>query len=78
MEIQFVRLRAAGRHPAVKLDASNVPFSHEAPTKVGTQVGKEKKSQAIGPISTGELNTLLCLHLRPINLVVFQEPRRET
>src|SRR3954471_23774700 len=26
------------------------------------------------PISTGRLNTLLCLHLRPINLVVYQGP----
>ena len=24
------------------------------------------------PISTGQLNTLLCLHLQPINLVVFK------
>ncbi len=26
------------------------------------------------PISTGPLNTLLCLHVRPINLVVYQGP----
>ncbi len=26
------------------------------------------------PISTGKLNTLLCLHLRPIYLVVYQGP----
>jgi hypothetical protein len=26
------------------------------------------------PISTGRLNTLPCLHLRPINLVVYQGP----
>jgi hypothetical protein len=25
-------------------------------------------------VSTGRLNTLLCVHLRPIDLVVFQEP----
>ncbi len=24
------------------------------------------------PVSTGLLNTLLCLHVQPINLVVFQ------
>jgi hypothetical protein len=28
--------------------------------------------QAARPISTGKLNTLLCLHTRPINLVVFK------
>ena len=26
------------------------------------------------PISTGPLNTLLCLHVRPINLVIYQGP----
>src|SRR6202042_3711320 len=26
------------------------------------------------PISTGRLNTLLCLHLRPINVVVYHGP----
>ena len=26
------------------------------------------------PISTGQLNTLLCLHFRPINVVVFHGP----
>jgi hypothetical protein len=26
------------------------------------------------PISTGQLNTLLCLHFRPINLVFYQGP----
>ncbi len=24
------------------------------------------------PVSTGKLNTLLCLHVQPINLIVFQ------
>jgi hypothetical protein len=28
--------------------------------------------QASRPISTGKLNTLLCLHIRPINLVIFE------
>ena len=28
--------------------------------------------QAARPISTGKLNTLLCVHTRPINLVVFE------
>ena len=26
------------------------------------------------PISIGQLNTLLCLHLRPINQIVFLDP----
>ncbi len=26
----------------------------------------------LSPVSTGKLNTLLCLHVQPINLVVFQ------
>ncbi len=30
--------------------------------------------QAARPISTGKLNTLLCLHIQPINLVVYQGP----
>ena len=30
--------------------------------------------QASRPISTGKLNTLLCVHSRPINLVVFEGP----
>ena len=30
--------------------------------------------QASRPISTGKLNPLLDLHLRPINLVVYKEP----
>ena len=30
--------------------------------------------QAERQISTGRLNTLPCLHLRPINLVVFEVP----
>ena len=30
--------------------------------------------QAERAISTGQLNTLLCLHTRPINVVVFDGP----
>ena len=30
--------------------------------------------QASRPISTGKLNTLLCLHTRPINVVVYNGP----
>ncbi len=33
-----------------------------------------KGVQAARPISTGQLNTLLCLHFRPINLVVYEGP----
>jgi hypothetical protein len=33
----------------------------------------EKGGQVKRLISTGQLNTLLCLHLRPINPVVFRE-----
>ena len=33
--------------------------------------------QASGLISTGQLNTLLCLHTQPINVVVFHESHRE-
>ena len=33
--------------------------------------------QADGLISTGQLNTLLCLHTQPINVVVFHESHRE-
>ena len=30
--------------------------------------------RSVRVISTGQLNTLLCLHTQPINLVVYQEP----
>ena len=33
--------------------------------------------QANGLISTGQLNTLLCLHTQPIYVVVFHESHRE-
>src|SRR5262245_30297895 len=38
-------------------------------------VPRNKGGQADRLISTGKLNALLHLHLRPINLVVFEEPR---
>ena len=34
------------------------------------QLGTEKYSSSPRSISIGQLNTLLCLHLRPIKLVV--------
>src|SRR5262245_19914957 len=37
-------------------------------------VPRNKGGQANRLISTGQLNALLHLHLRPINLVVFEEP----
>ena len=37
----------------------------------------EFHGQANGLISTGQLNTLLCLHTQPINVVVFHESHRE-
>jgi hypothetical protein len=35
---------------------------------------QNKKNPSPRPISTGRLNTSLCVHLRPINLVVYQGP----
>ena len=32
--------------------------------------------QAERAISNGQLNTLLCLHIRPINVVVFDGPSK--
>jgi hypothetical protein len=37
-------------------------------------VTAQKSGQADRPISTGQLNVLLHLHLRPINVVVFHGP----
>ena len=35
---------------------------------------QNKKIPSPRPISTGRLNTSRCVHLRPINLVVYQGP----
>ena len=35
---------------------------------------KKSKGQATRPISTGQLNTLLRLHLQPIDVVVYHGP----
>ena len=40
----------------------------------GRHVRGKEDGQANRQISTGQLNTLLHLHLRPINLVVFEVP----
>ena len=34
----------------------------------------ERRNPSPRPISTGQLNTLLCLHIRPINVVVYHGP----
>jgi hypothetical protein len=39
-----------------------------------TTGGKRNKGQATRPISTGQLNILLCLHLQPIDVVVYHGP----
>ena len=36
------------------------------------------KIHTTGPISTGRLNTLLCVHLPPINLIIFEGSPNET
>ena len=44
----------------------------------GEAITVQKCGQADRPISTGQLNPLLDLHLRPINVVVFNGPDGET
>ena len=39
-----------------------------------TNVSSKTDVQALGLVSIGQLNTLLCLHLRPIKLVVYERP----
>src|SRR6185436_17319025 len=39
-----------------------------------TWYASRRKNPSPRPISTGRLNTSPCLHLRPINLVVYQGP----
>ena len=41
-------------------------------------IAVQKCGQADRPISTGQLNALLHLHLRPINVVVFHGPDGDT
>src|SRR5581483_6442716 len=47
-----------------------------ASTSIGLRLrrSKSKKIPSPRPISTGRLNTSPCVHLRPINLVVYQGP----
>ncbi len=37
-------------------------------------VNSDISGQAARPISTGQLHTLQCFHLRPINLIVYKGP----
>ena len=52
------------------------PATHEAYAS-GHTGSVRKSGQAGRPISTSPLNTLLCLHAWPINLVVFKGSDRE-
>ena len=42
--------------------------------RFGTKEMEEKNDQAARAISTGQLNALQRLHLRPINLVIYEGP----
>ena len=48
--------------------------SRRTPERARTIKQESKKIPSPRPISTGRLNTLPCVHLRPINLVVYQGP----
>ncbi len=39
---------------------------------------KQNSMQETGHISTSRLNTLLCLHLKPINLVISKESHNDS
>ena len=45
------------------------------PALTASRTSVNESGQANRQISTGQLNTLLHLHFRPINLVVFEVPR---
>ena len=45
-----------------------------APEQSSEHDNERERKPSPRPISTGRLNTLPCLHLRPINLVVYQGP----
>ena len=48
------------------------------PAAAGLQRNRKVKDQAERVISTPELNTLLCLHPEPINVVVYHDPSGRT
>ena len=52
-------------------------WCHHVPKNSRASTSDSKRTRRIPsprPISTGRLNTLPCVHLRPINLVVYQGP----
>jgi hypothetical protein len=55
------------------LHLSCLPFRENA-----ERVNRKVKDQAERVISTPELNTLLCLHPEPINVVVYHDPSGRT
>ena len=65
---------AVGRGPGLGNEKSRMRESEQAgevmPRTNRISCGREGQANRL--VSTGELNTLPCLHLRPINLVVFQ------
>src|SRR4051794_3943718 len=48
--------------------------SRASTSSTKTWYASRRKNPSPRPISTGRLNTSPCLHLRPINLVVYQGP----
>jgi len=62
--------RADERH--LGAGTSHVPKNSRASTSVLRN--RTRRIPSPRPISTGRLNTLPCVHLRPINLVVYQGP----
>jgi hypothetical protein len=56
-------------HVAILLHASRIESSGSHPARKG-----RRKDQVTRPISTTRLNTLLCVHLSPINVLVSDGP----
>jgi hypothetical protein len=74
---------AGGLHCRVRNGNGCFPAAVATGTSSGSQTplrtperarAKSKKIPSPRPISTGRLNTSPCVHLRPINLVVYQGP----
>jgi len=53
---------------------SNVSSRANPENSIASTNVDERVRSSPRPISTGRLNTLPCVHLRPINLVVYQGP----
>ena len=65
-----------GVAPPVRPPGIGKPHTRSS-SAIAPNLGLERKpirGQAARPISTGKLNPLRGLHLRPINLVIFQGP----